>query len=98
MDGRYQRLLGIIGLVCLRGALVVWAGTVPPNPDQHRYPGNEQVVENYHTYLGKQVRVGGTVVQTGTRVNDGGNQRLACFQIGDFQSVSAKSAFVRLGR
>lgn len=63
MTSRHARVLGIIALICLLGVLLVWSGTVPPNPDQHRYPGNEQIVENYDAYLGKQVQVGGTVVQ-----------------------------------
>lgn len=64
MTNRHARVLGIIALICLLGSLLVWAGTVPPNPDQHRYPGNEQIVEDYDAYIGKQVQVGGTVVQT----------------------------------
>lgn len=64
MTNWHARALGIIALVCLLGVLLVWAGTVPPNPDQHRYPGNEQIVETYDAYPGKQVQVGGTVVQT----------------------------------
>lgn len=61
---RYERVLGILALLCLLGTLLVWAGTVPPNVDQHRYPGNEQLVENYDAYVGSQAQVGGTVVQT----------------------------------
>lgn len=64
MDGRYKRLLGIIGLICLLATLLVWAGTVPPNVDQHRYLGNEQIVESYDAYIGSQAQVGGTVVRT----------------------------------
>lgn len=61
---RYERALGIVALLCLLGTLLVWAGTVPPDIDQHRYPGNEQIVENYDAYVGSPAQVGGTVVQT----------------------------------
>lgn len=64
MRRRYGRALGVLTLICLLCALLVWAGTVPPNINQHRHPGNEEIVTHYDAYVGSEVEIGGTVVQT----------------------------------
>jgi hypothetical protein len=64
MVSRRTRLLGVVFLLCLLAVLLVWAGTVSPNPEQHRYPGTEALLDDYDAYVGSHAQVGGTVVQT----------------------------------
>ncbi len=64
LETRAQR---VIALPLLLGALVgltLWFGTVPPNPELGYYPTADHLVVDYDTYVGEQVQVGGTVVET----------------------------------
>lgn len=64
MRARRRRVLGIVVLVCLLGSLLVWSGTVSPNPGQNRYPGTEALLEHDDAYVGEQVQISGTVIGT----------------------------------
>ena len=50
-------------LVVLAG-LFVWAGTIEPDPADNNFPENEDVLDNPDQYLGQQVSIGGTVINT----------------------------------
>lgn len=64
LETRAQR---VIALPLLLGALVglaVWFGTVPPNPELGYYPTADHLMVDDDSYVGEQVQVSGTVVET----------------------------------
>jgi hypothetical protein len=50
-------------LVVLVG-LLIWAGTISPDPTMNNYPDNDDLGGEYNAYYGSQVILGGTVVET----------------------------------
>ena len=56
-----------LSILLLLGGLVglfVVHGTLEPAPDQHAYPGTDDLVADPDVHVGEQVEVGGTVVET----------------------------------
>ena len=58
------RLVTITILFAILAGLFVWAGTIEPDPANNNYPENEDVFTDPDEYVGQQVSVGGTVVNT----------------------------------
>lgn len=59
-----QRVAGIIVLVVCLGGLLIWFGSLAPNPAVGAYPGGHELGTNYDAYLDESVVVGGIVVET----------------------------------
>ncbi|QOS12735.1 uncharacterized protein HfgLR_13035 [Haloferax gibbonsii] len=59
-----QRVAGIIVLVVCLGGLLIWFGSLAPNPAVGAYPGSDELGTNYDAYLDERVVVGGTVIET----------------------------------
>jgi len=64
------RLLAVALLCLLLAGLGIWAGTLSPDPDANRFPGNSEVAEESHSLLGDRVTVAGVVVATDPLVID----------------------------
>jgi cytochrome c-type biogenesis protein CcmE len=64
MNGQSVRLMTFLGLVVSLVALLLWAGTLSPNPGMNSFPGNAEAGPNPSVYLGQHVSLGGTVVST----------------------------------
>ncbi len=64
------RLLAVALLCLLLAGLGIWAGTLSPDPDANRFPGNSEVAEEPTTLLGDRVTVAGVVVATDPLVID----------------------------
>jgi hypothetical protein len=59
-----RRILFIAILLGVFAVLLVWAGTVQPDPDKHNYPGPTNIHDTPEQYVGERVLVGGVVVET----------------------------------
>lgn len=59
-----HRFLAIIGLLAILATLLVWAGTVQPDPADNSYPGTADIQETPHEYVGDEVAVSGTITDT----------------------------------
>ncbi len=64
LDTFKHRLAVVIILIVILISLFVWYGSLQPDPDVHRYPGDEHLIKNRHEYVGDEVEVGGKVVST----------------------------------
>ena len=62
-DGLRRFALIAVLLVVLAG-LFVWAGTIEPDPDNNNFPGETEVLDDPDQYVGQQVSISGTVVET----------------------------------
>lgn len=58
------RVLAFCVLVLCLVGLLVWAGTIGPNPAMNDFPGNGEVGPNPEAYVGERVGIGGVVVAT----------------------------------
>jgi len=58
------RLVTIAILLAILAGLFVWAGTIEPDPADNNFPGNDEVFTDPDEYVGQQVSVGGTVLDT----------------------------------
>ncbi len=59
-------------------SLFVWYGSLGPDPDVNRYPGDEELVHDPGRYVGHEVAVGGKVVSVSPLVMEveyGGDTR-----------------------
>ncbi|MBS3782589.1 MAG: hypothetical protein KGY68_08315 [Candidatus Thermoplasmatota archaeon] len=54
----------VVILLLLLLSLFIWYGSLSPAPDKGRFPGNDELVEDYERYKGKKVEVGGEVIET----------------------------------
>lgn len=60
-----DRRVGTIAvLLVVLAVLFVWAGTIEADPADGNYPGSTALVEDIDAYVGAQVSVSGTVVDT----------------------------------
>lgn len=62
--GDLVRFALIAVLLVVLAGLFVWAGTIEPDPADNNFPGNDEVFADPDEYVGQQVSVGGTVVNT----------------------------------
>lgn len=62
--GQVGRLLATVLLVLAVAALLVWAGTLSPDPAANRYPEEEDVMPYPGSHVGERASVGGYVVGT----------------------------------
>ncbi|EMA08277.1 hypothetical protein [Haloferax denitrificans] len=60
---RGQRVAGVVVLLLCLGGLLVWFGSLAPNPAVGAYPGDDELGANYDAYLDEPVAVGGTVIE-----------------------------------
>jgi hypothetical protein len=64
MYANSRRIAALLVLLATLFALVVWFGTVGPAPALGSYPGNDAIGNDYDSYVGERVAVGGTVRTT----------------------------------
>jgi len=64
MSPRWTLLWSLLLLICVLGGLFLWAGTLDPNIQNHRYPDSADVAANPELYVGASVEVSGTVIET----------------------------------
>ncbi|KAB1187485.1 MULTISPECIES: hypothetical protein [Haloferax] len=80
-----RRLVGILVLLgCLFG-LLVWYGSLAPNPSVGAYPDSEDLGPEYDAWVGEQTSLTGTVVETDplTIVSEYGTGELLRLQVTD---------------
>lgn len=63
-DDRRTRVIVVAFLMIVLCGLLVWAGTLEPDPDRNEFPNENDFVMSYDAYVGDRVQVGGTVVET----------------------------------
>lgn len=65
MEGSLRvRVVSILLLAGILVTLLVWAGTIEPDPADNRYPGSIDIHENPETYVGDRVAVSGRITGT----------------------------------
>lgn len=57
----YARVILIVTLVCVLGALLVGAGTIDGNPS---YAGEKDLIVSYNTHIGEKAEIDGQTVDT----------------------------------
>lgn len=62
-DSKY-RFITIIIFILLLFPLFVYHGSLEPNPEKRIYSGEEELIENYQRYVGRNTKVTGEVVNT----------------------------------
>ncbi|MFC4989917.1 MULTISPECIES: hypothetical protein [Saliphagus] len=70
--GQAGRLLAAALLLVALAALLVWSGTLSPDPAANRYPEEEDVMPNPGSHVGERASVGGYVVGTDPVVIESG--------------------------
>lgn len=60
----HGRAVLVTVLVLAQLGLLVWFGSLNPNPALGRYPGQESLATDYDVYVGERVSVDGRVVST----------------------------------
>lgn len=64
LETRAQRVVVLVLLLGVYVGLMLWFGTVQPDPRLGYYAGNDEVVVDADSYVGEPVQVSGTVVET----------------------------------
>jgi hypothetical protein len=64
IETRSTRLLALLLLAGMLCGLLLWAGTLEPDPDRNQFPDETEFAVDYNTYVGERVEFGGTVVAT----------------------------------
>ncbi len=59
-----SRAIVIIILILILFSLFIWHGTLSPAPEKGRYPGTDDVVDDYNRYVGEYVEIDGEVIET----------------------------------
>ncbi len=59
-----SRGIVIIALLIILLLLFIWYGSLSPSPEKGRFPGNDELVEDYERYKGDEVEIGGEVIET----------------------------------
>lgn len=62
--GQHVRVAAFLVLAAALGGLLVWGGTVAPDPAANNYPNHDDVGANPAAFVGERVVIGGTVVGT----------------------------------
>jgi len=58
------RAVTIIVLLIILLFLFIWYGSLSPAPEKGRFPGADELVEDYESYIGEEVEVSGKVIET----------------------------------
>lgn len=64
IETRSTRLFAILVLLSLLAGLLVWAGTLAPDPARNDFPDEDEFATDYDAYVGVQIETDGTVVTT----------------------------------
>jgi hypothetical protein len=72
-DQLRRAVLGV-GLLVVLAVLFVWAGTIQPDPSNHRYPDTSDIYDDPEAYIGEKVTLYGTVTQTAPLTVEGSVQ------------------------
>ena len=62
-NSKYRILTGFV-LILLLFSLFIWYGSLKPDPEKGNYPGSEQLIKDYNSYIGKKAHITGEVVNT----------------------------------
>lgn len=62
--GQVGRLLAVAVLLLALVGLLVWAGTLSPDPAVNRYPEEDDVMPDPGSHVGQRASIGGYVVET----------------------------------
>lgn len=54
----------LVLVVVAQAGLLVWAGTIPVDPDTHHYPSGYNLALDYDRFVGQRAEVSGDVVST----------------------------------
>ncbi len=62
----YDRLkaIALITLLIILLFLFIWYGSLTPAPEKGRFPGNDELVENYERYEEEKIEIDGEVIKT----------------------------------
>ncbi|NHN46611.1 hypothetical protein G9464_03245 [Halostella sp. JP-L12] len=63
-SGRRRRVAAVAALLAALAGLLVWGGTVAPDPSVNDFPDEDEVGPAPGEYVGERVKLGGTVVGT----------------------------------
>ncbi len=63
-DDRLTRVVSVAFLLVVLCGLLLWAGTLAPDPDRNEFPSEDEFAPAYDEYVGDRVQFGGTVVET----------------------------------
>lgn len=58
------RIVVIVILFILLFSLFIWYGSLSPAPEKGRFPGSDELIEDYDSYIGEKVEVSGRVIET----------------------------------
>jgi hypothetical protein len=64
IETRSTRLLALLLLASILCGLLVWAGTLEPDPARNEFPDEDDFAVDYTSYIGDRIKVGGTVLAT----------------------------------
>lgn len=64
LDSVKSRTIIVAILLVILLSLFIWYGSLSPAPEKDRFPGNDELVEDYDKYKGEKVEVGGEVIKT----------------------------------
>ncbi len=55
------RMIAIIIFLCILVGMFIWYGSLSPEPNFNHYPGDKEIINDYDSYTGEMVEVGGKV-------------------------------------
>jgi len=64
IETRSTRLLALLVLAGILCGLLLWAGTLGPNPDRNAFADEDAFAVDYDAYVGERIEFGGTVLAT----------------------------------
>lgn len=59
-----SRALTVITLLLILLLLFIWYGSLSPSPEKGRFPGNDELIDDYEKYEEDEVEIGGEVIET----------------------------------
>jgi len=63
-ESKRVRTTMMISLLVVLLILFIWYGSISPEPGKGRFPGNDELVEDYENYIGEKVEISGEVIET----------------------------------
>ncbi len=63
LESRKSRTVMITIMIIALLFLFVWHGSLSPAPERGRYPGADELVDDYEDHIGEKVEVGGEVLE-----------------------------------
>lgn len=58
------RIIGTIFLLSILLVFFIWYGHSTPNPEKGNFPNEKHIIEDYDSYIGEKVELGGEIVET----------------------------------